>query len=118
VVTSFVAGEKVSMKINVNVLKDAEYVLVEIPIPAGCTYASKKSEKLEMHREYRKDKVILFIEKMTMGEYSYELELEPRYSGSYSLNPVKTELMYFPVFYGRNNTKKLTVKSSPEKIVN
>jgi len=71
-----------------------------------------------MHREYRKDKVILFIEKMGKGEYSYEIELEPRYSGSYSLNPAKAELMYFPVFYGRNNIKNLTIKSSPEKIAN
>ncbi|MEP7372372.1 MAG: carboxypeptidase-like regulatory domain-containing protein [Chitinophagaceae bacterium] len=118
VVPSFVAGEKVIMKADVYVLKDAEYVLVEIPIPAGCTYSSKKSENLGTHIEYRKDKVILFIAKMTKGEYSYEIELEPRYSGSYSLNPVKAELMYFPVFYGRNNMKNLTIKSSPEKLVN
>jgi alpha-2-macroglobulin len=118
VVTSFVAGEKVNMKINVNVLKDAEFVQAEIPISAGCTYASKKSENWRMHREYRKDKVILFIEKMTKGEYNYEIELEPRYSGTYSLNPVKAELMYFPVFYGRNNMKNLMIKSSPEKLVN
>jgi TonB-dependent SusC/RagA subfamily outer membrane receptor len=118
VVPSFVAGERVIMKVDVNVLKDAEYVLVEIPIPAGCTYVSKKSENWGMHREYRKDKVILFVEKMTKGEYSYEIELELRYSGSYSLNPVKAELMYFPVVYGRNNMKNLTIKSSPEKLVN
>ena len=117
-VTSFVAGEKVIMKINVKVLKDAEFVQVEIPIPAGCTYASKKSENLGTYREYGKDRVILFIEKMRKGENSYEIELEPRYSGSYSLNAVKAELMYFPVFYGRNNMKNLTIKSSPEKLVN
>jgi hypothetical protein len=31
---------------------------------------------------------------------------------------VKAELMYFPVVYGRNNMKNLTIKSSPEKLVN
>ena len=55
---------------------------------------------------------------MTKGEYNDEIEIEPGYSASYSLSPVKAELMYFPVFYGRNNIKNLTIKSSREKIAN
>jgi hypothetical protein len=30
------------MKIKMEALKDAEYVQIEIPIPAGVTYAEKK----------------------------------------------------------------------------
>ena len=98
------------MKVSVNALKDAEYVQIEIPIPAGCTYAVKKQDNREMHKEYLKDKMILFIEKMEKGKYSYEIELEPRYTGNYHLNPVSVELMYFPTYYGRNNIKKMTIK--------
>jgi uncharacterized protein YfaS (alpha-2-macroglobulin family) len=49
------------------------------------------------------------MEKMDKGVYTFEIELEPRYTGNYQLNPAKAELMYFPVFYGRNEMKKTVV---------
>ena len=106
---SLVAGEKTIMRVEINALKDADYVQIEIPIPAGCSFATKKQDNLGMHKEYLKDKMVVFVEKMERGLYSYEIELEPRYTGSYHLNPAKAELMYFPVYYGRNNIKKLTI---------
>jgi len=33
----------------------------------------------------------------------------PRFNGEYTLNPAKAELMYFPVFYGREGMKKLVI---------
>lgn len=102
------AGEKVTMKIRLEVLKDAEYVQFEIPIPAGCTYGEKR-QGWNMHREFLKDKAVFFIEKLAKGSYSYEIELEPRYTGTYTLNPAKAELMYFPVFYGRNEMTQIKI---------
>ena len=58
----------------------------------------KKSENWRMQPEYRKDKVILITEKITNGEYSYEIELEVRYSGNYLLNPARAELCTFRYF--------------------
>jgi uncharacterized protein YfaS (alpha-2-macroglobulin family) len=108
-IASLVAGQKVTMKMRINVVKDAEYVQVEVPIPAGCTYAEKKQGNWKVHKEFLKNKMVLFIEKMDKGVYTYEIELEPRYSGNYQLNPAKAELMYFPVFYGRNEMKKIVI---------
>jgi len=34
----------------------------------------------------------------------------PRYSGVYHLNPGKAEMMYFPVFYGREKMKEVEIK--------
>ena len=104
------AGEKIKMKIRIEVLKDAEYVQVEIPIPAGCTYAEKKQDEWGMHKEFYKNKLLMFAEKMNKGTQIIEIELEPRYTGSYNLNPAKAELMYFPVFYGRNEIKQVEIK--------
>lgn len=104
------AGEKVIMNIELNVSADAEYVQMEIPVPAGCTYGSKKQEGRGIHREYLKDKAVFFIEHIEKGTHSFEIELEPRYTGMFTLNPAKAELMYFPVFFGRNETKKLSIK--------
>ncbi|HWR31941.1 MAG TPA: carboxypeptidase-like regulatory domain-containing protein, partial [Chitinophagaceae bacterium] len=110
VITTLKAGEKVSMKVEVQALKDADYVQIEIPVPAGCTFASKKTEYWNEHREYFRDKVLMFVEKMPKGTYTYEVELEPRYTGTYTINPAKAELMYYPVFYGRNGVEKIRIE--------
>ena len=104
------AGEKITMKIKIEALKDAEYVQIEIPIPAGCTYGEKRQNDWQFHKEFYKNKLVVFAEKMNKGNYSFEIELEPRYAGSYHLNPAKAELMYFPVFYGRNEMKGVEIK--------
>ena len=104
------AGEKTTMTVTVNVLKDAEYVQVEMPIPAGCTYAAKTNNNWQVNKEFFKNKVVLFAESLPKGTHHFEIELEPRYSGSFTLNPAKASLMYFPVFYGRNEMKKLNIE--------
>ena len=107
--TNIKAGEKVKMIVSVNVLKDAEYVQIEIPIPAGCNYASKNNNDWKVYKEFYKNKVLLFTESLSNGEHQFEIELEPRYSGIYTLNPAKALLMYYPIFYGRNEMKKVTI---------
>src|SRR5690606_36023182 len=104
------AGEKTTMKIKLNVLNDAEYVLIEVPIPAGCTYAAKKQPAGLWHVEYLANKDVLFYEQLKRGEHLLEIELEPRYKGRYTLNPAKAELMYFPSFYGRGAIKEVEVR--------
>jgi uncharacterized protein YfaS (alpha-2-macroglobulin family) len=104
------AGEKIMMKIKIDVLKDADYVQIEIPIPAGCTYAEKRQDEWRMHKEFYKNKLVMFSEKMNKGTYEFEIELEPRYTGKYHLNPAKAELMYYPVFYGRNEMRVVEIK--------
>lgn len=103
------AGESVILQVKVTVNEDADYVQLEIPIPAGCTYGNKLQNRTN-HAEYLKDKTVIFIERMRKGEHHFQLELEPRYSGVYHLNPVRAELMYFPTFYGRNEMKKMVIE--------
>ena len=108
-VSTIRSGEKVKMIITVNLLKDADYVMIEVPIPAGCTYAEKKSSDWSTYKEFYKEKILLFTESLAKGAHKFEIELEPRYNGSYTLNPAKAELMYYPIFYGRNEMKKIVV---------
>ncbi|MBX3242388.1 MAG: carboxypeptidase-like regulatory domain-containing protein [Chitinophagaceae bacterium] len=107
------AGEKAVMRVQVEALKDAEYVQIEVPIPAGCTYGAKPQTWTE-HREYLKEKMVLFVERMPKGKYSYEIELEPRYAGEYHLNPAKAELMYFPMFYGQNGMSRIEITGTAD----
>jgi hypothetical protein len=109
------AGIPVTLTAKVKVKqKNAEYVMIEIPIPAGCSYAAKITgsyKNYEIHREYFKEKTVIFCEKLPEGVYQYEIQLLPRYSGSYTLNPAKVEMMYFPVINANNDMGKVEIKN-------
>ena len=111
-VTVLKAGEVVTMHVKVSVKADADFVMVEIPVPAGCSYQNKRQfySNNEVHREYFKNKVSIFCKSLDKGTYEFEVSLLPRYSGIYTLNPAKAEMMYFPVFNGRNSIRKVTIK--------
>ena len=110
-VNSLKGGTTAYLKVDVEVRADADYVMIEIPIPAGCSYENKPQSYwgVETHREYFKHKTSIFCTKLKQGKYVFNIQLMPRYSGLYNLNPAKAEMMYFPVFYGREGMKKITV---------
>ena len=111
-VTSLKAGKITTMRVEVTAKKKGDYVMIEIPIPAGCSYNNKDQsyDNNEVHREYFKDKVSIFCEKLPAGKYQFDIELQPRYNGTYNLNPAHAELMYFPAFNGRNELKKVRIE--------
>ncbi|MFK7770633.1 MAG: alpha-2-macroglobulin family protein [Saprospiraceae bacterium] len=106
------AAVAADLLVNVEVKKSAEYVMIEIPIPAGCSYREKPNNywNRESHREYFKNRVAIFCENLPEGKYTFSIPLEPRFSGTYTLNPTKAEQMYFPIFYGRNEMRRMTIK--------
>ncbi len=105
------AGQETKLIAKVKVKKDAEYVMINIPIPGGCSYANKKSNfRHESHREYFKHETAIFCNYLAQGEYIFEIDLRARYSGTYTLNPAKVELMYFPTFNANNEAKTITIE--------
>jgi TonB-dependent SusC/RagA subfamily outer membrane receptor len=105
------AGKPIKLKATVTIKKDADYVMINIPIPAGCSYGDKTvNYRTEAHREYFKSETAIFCEHLKKGEHTFEIELIPRYSGTYTLNPAKIELMYFPAFNANNQMKKTSIK--------
>jgi TonB-dependent SusC/RagA subfamily outer membrane receptor len=110
-VTTLKAGTLTTLTVEVVVRADADYVMIEVPIPAGCSYENKNQSYsgLETYREYAKDKTSMFCTKLKQGKYLFTIDLMPRYGGKYTLNPAKAEMMYFPVFYGREGMKKVAI---------
>lgn len=106
------AGKPVKLEVKVEVKKDAEYVMINIPIPAGCSYNNKDQRwsSTEVHREYDLHETRIYCERLRAGIYSYTIDLLPRYKGEYNLNPAKAEWMYFPVIYGRDEMKKVAIE--------
>jgi uncharacterized protein YfaS (alpha-2-macroglobulin family) len=111
-VTSLRAGKPVRLNVTVEVKKDAEYVMIEVPVPAGCSYQSKTQPATdgEVHREYYYHKANIFCKYLKRGVYHYAIELLPRYSGTYTLNPARVECMYFPTLYGSEETRTIQIK--------
>lgn len=113
VITKVKGGEAVTLMAKVTAKVSADFVMIEIPIPAGCSYDGKEQsyyENGEVHREYFKNKVSIFCRKLTVGKYTFKVKLMPRYSGTYHLNPAKAEMMYFPVFNGREGMKLFNIE--------
>lgn len=111
-ITKLTAGTISTLNVEVEVRADADYVMIEVPIPAGCSYENKVQTfwGIETHREYFKHKTSIFCTKLKKGKYNFSIQLMPRYSGNYILNPAKAEMMYFPVFYGREGMKRVNIK--------
>jgi uncharacterized protein YfaS (alpha-2-macroglobulin family) len=112
VVTHLKGGEPISLLVEVEVKADADYVMIEVPIPAGCSYGQKLQPKTngEVHREYFRHKTSLFCKSLKQGHYTFSISLLPRYSGRYTLNPAKAECMYFPIFYGREGLRQVSIQ--------
>ncbi len=104
-------GESATLEVQVQVKSAADYVMIEVPIPAGCAYGDKVQKGWpEVHREYFKDRTAIFCERLPVGKYTFSIPLEPRFTGRFMLNPARVEQMYFPVFYGRNEVKRVEVE--------
>lgn len=109
-VTQLKSGKSASIEVSVTALKYGEYLMLRVPIPAGCSYGPKNAGGMgELHREYAKNEVQIFIENMTPGTYTYTIPLEPRYTGQQTLNPAQIELMYFPTFQGNNEMRRVMI---------
>ncbi len=108
-VLSLKSGIPATIELNILTKKSAEFLMLEIPIPAGCV-VTQKPQVYGQHREYLKGKVLVFIEQLDPGNLQIDIPLEVRFRGNYTLNPARLELMYQPVFFGRNELKTISVK--------
>jgi hypothetical protein len=105
------SGKETTLIVSVKVKKDADYVMINVPIPGACSYSDKRNYYgVESHREYFRNETAIFCEHLPKGNYSFEIKLTPRYTGRYTLNASKVELMYFPTFFANNENRKVKVK--------
>jgi TonB-dependent SusC/RagA subfamily outer membrane receptor len=108
---SLPAGQPTKLEVTVDVKAEVRYALLEVPIPAGCSYGTPaQANYLETHREYLKHQVGIFIDHLPVGRHTFRVALQPRYRGSYTLNPARAEMVYFPTKFGRTASKRVVVK--------
>ncbi|MHC1733164.1 MAG: carboxypeptidase-like regulatory domain-containing protein [Bacteroidales bacterium] len=104
------SGMPVTLTADVEFFKSADYVVIEIPVPSGFAYNEKKGYwPGEVHREFYRDHVAIFIRHATPGIRTFEISLMPRFTGRFVMNPAKVSLMYFPVIYSNNELKRVII---------
>ncbi|MBC6995474.1 carboxypeptidase-like regulatory domain-containing protein [Neolewinella lacunae] len=105
-------GKTAYLEVSLTSQADADYVLLEIPIPAGCSYHDREEPKgpFAVHREYRRDRVAIFCERLPAGTHTYRVALAPRFSGSYTINPPRAEMQYLPVVNGNGALREVFVE--------
>ncbi|TAF77802.1 MAG: hypothetical protein EAZ53_01615 [Bacteroidetes bacterium] len=110
IVTEFKQCEEIIQHIELKVLKKSTYVMLEVPIPAGCSFVKNESNYNELHREYYKEKAAIFFDKLDAGTYTIKVKLMPRYKGVYVVNPVQVCLMYLPEKQANTAIKSIVIK--------
>ncbi|MDF2457550.1 MAG: large extracellular alpha-helical protein, partial [Cytophagaceae bacterium] len=104
------AGEEYQLAVHVNVERAASYVMIEVPLPAGCLPADQYTKETnETHRESFMDKTNIYLTHVSAGSYTYYVPVKASYAGLYTLNPAKVSLMYFPALYGQEGLKKISI---------
>jgi hypothetical protein len=104
------AGQEVTLVVNLTLERPTNYLMLEVPIPAGCSYADNQNKsRVETHREQWRHQTTLFFNRLNSGKYTFEIKLVPRFTGIYTLNPAKAEMMYAPVINANNEIKKVEI---------
>ncbi|MCG9880545.1 MAG: carboxypeptidase regulatory-like domain-containing protein [Bacteroidia bacterium] len=104
-------NEACRYEVSINNIKNQEFIMIQIPIPASCSYVTKGNSFGADEVEYHKDRIILFYRKFKAGNYQFNIPLEPRFAGSFTVLPVQIENMYNPTITG--NAAKTELKIVP-----
>ncbi|GAB3244770.1 hypothetical protein GCM10027346_42720 [Hymenobacter seoulensis] len=104
------AGQPVELVVTVIVPAEARYVLLEVPIPAGCSYGLLVPvNRYEVHREYMRYQTGIFCDVLPAGKHVFRIALQPRFRGQYTVNPALASLLYFPTRFGRTESKQALI---------
>ncbi|WP_421798709.1 alpha-2-macroglobulin family protein [Haliscomenobacter sp.] len=105
-------NDPVNFRVDVLVKQRSRHVMIEIPIPAGCTYFNKDETRnpFEVNREYHADRVLIFCDELPAWNHEFRVQLIPQFAGKFTLNPVWVEDMYHPLDNGTNTIRKVQIR--------
>ena len=105
-------GVTAYLEVDLTARDAADYVLLEVPIPAGCSFANRQESRgpFAVHREYRRDRLAVFCDRLPAGTHTYRVALAPRFTGRYTLNPARAEMQYLPVVNGNGEVEEVRVR--------
>jgi hypothetical protein len=118
------AGDPVVLEIEVTADVQQDYVVVEVPLPAGLEAVDTSIGRGRRvrgrglgrpwwadHQEVRSDRVILFADHLGPGRHTARLPLRATTPGRYAMPPARAASMYYPEIFGY--TTGFSVEISP-----
>lgn len=104
------SGRPQRLYLQLELSQKADFVRLVLPLPAGCSYSNKAQQSAyEVHREHFDHAVVIYCDQLMPGSYTFYVDLQARFPGTFNLNPAYAELMYFPVIRGNNESKKTVI---------
>jgi len=103
------AGIPCQMKITVNAYRSSDYVMLEIPIPAGMRVINKIQPE-GCRIEYFNHKMVVFYSKLSMDQHQLVIDMQPILKGSFTLPAAKCSLMYYPYIFGNNEKRTIEIR--------
>jgi len=121
------AGEQVKARVTLTVPNELEYLMVEVPKPAGCeplnplsgwdaqlvrvqAGAAADGRARSLYREERDEKSVFFLDHVTAGTWEIRFGLRATTPGDFQALPVKTEAMYAPEIRANSDARRLRIE--------
>lgn len=108
------AGVPCQMKVSLEVYRSFDYAMIEIPVPAGMRFTIK-SQQPGVAIEYLNNKVVMFFQKISMGQYQYSFDMVPAFRGSFRWPASKCSLVYYPYLYGNNEAQTVEIRQTGQE---
>lgn len=103
-------GLPTQLKVDIYAYQSKDYVMIEIPLPAGVIIKDKKMYYGKDYIEYKSDKILIFKNKISIGENTLTFDIQPIYSGKFNIPPAQISMMYYPHIYGNNLKKEIVIR--------
>ena len=131
------AGEEVTARVTLVVPNELEYVMIEVPKPAGCEPLNPLSgwdarlvrvekrdrpqtpsqpptdEGRPLYREERDDRSVFFLDHLEAGTWELHFGLRAVTPGDFRALPVTAEAMYVPEITANSDARRVKIERIP-----
>jgi len=127
-------GSGLTAEVRLKVPHDTEYLMLEIPKPAGCeplnplsgwdaelvpaNLADADAAKPRafgstriLYREEHDDRSVIFIDHISAGDWLIRVRLQAVFAGDFRILPVKAESMYVPEIRANTASRRLRINA-------
>ncbi|MDD2763395.1 MAG: alpha-2-macroglobulin family protein [Opitutaceae bacterium] len=126
---SATAGERVTAIVKITVPNDLEYVMIEVPKPAGCeplnalsgwdarihkametSESAGQDEGEPIYREERDDKSVFFLDSLDAGTWEIRFGMRAVTPGDFRALPVQVTAMYVPEIAANSGAQRVKIQ--------
>lgn len=102
-------GSEDIVNVTVDVKYDCDYVMINIPIPAGCQIVHNSGKGQFAEFEARYEQALFFVDRLPKGQHKFSFQLKSRTAGEFTILPARAELMYNTKLKTRGVSQRVTI---------